>query len=111
MGLLEPEDANSKIGLATISAMMATTMLDATLMVVTVVVMMSTWAIAASVNALKYVEIHNGKVTISVMMKTTMLDATSMAVIVVVKLSTSLIAPNVPAKNNYFSSLCLYKTS
>lgn len=91
--------------------MMATTHLDVTTMVVIAAETMSTQPIAASANAWKYVEIHNGKVTISVMMKTTMLDATSMVVIVVVKLSTSLIAPNVPAKNNYFSSLCLYKTS
>merc|ERR1711988_1616204 len=109
--LLQALDVEAHNGKVIISAMMKTTMLNVHLMVVTVVETMSTQPIAASVNAWKYVEIHNGKVTISVMMKTTMLGATSMVVIVVVKLSTSLIAPNVPAKNDYFSSLCLYKMS
>merc|ERR1711860_196680 len=100
--LLPPEVANSKIGLETISVMMETTMPNATLMVVTVVVLMSTQLSAAFANAMKYVETHNGKVTTSVMMKTTMLDVTSMAVTVVAKLSTSLIATNVSARNNYY---------
>ena len=100
--LLPPEVANSKIGLVTISVMMETTMPNATLMVVTVVVLMSTQLSAAFANVMKYVETHNGKVTTSVMMKTTMLDVTSMAVTVVAKLSTSLIATNVSARNNYY---------
>ena len=58
--------------------MMATTHLDVTTMVVIAAETMSTQPIAASANAWKYVEIHNGKVTISVMMKTTMLDAIGM---------------------------------
>ena len=99
---LLPEVANSKIGSVTISVMTETTMPNATLMVVTVVVLMSTQLSAAFANAMKYVETHNGKVTTSVMMKTTMLDVTSMGVIVVAKLSTSLIATNVSARNNYY---------
>jgi len=95
--LLPPEVANSKIGLVTISVMMETTMPNATLMVVTVVVLMSTQLSAAFANAMKYVETHNGKVTTSVMMKTTMLDATLMGVTVVVKMSILPIAPTVLA--------------
>jgi len=77
--------------------MMETTMPNATLMVVTVVVLMSTQLSAAFANAMKYVETHNGKVTTSVMMKTTMLDATLMGVTVVVKMSILPIAPTVLA--------------
>ena len=70
---------------------------NATLMVVTVVVLMSTQLSAAFANVMKYVETHNGKVTTSVMMKTTMLDATLMGVTVVVKMSILPIAPTVLA--------------
>merc|ERR550532_2862561 len=115
--LLPPQaDAETQIGLVIISAMTKTTMLTATLMVVTAVEKMSTHNIAVLVNVLKVpllplplllqqplrsphkvVETHNGKVTTSVMMKTTMLDATLMGVTVVVKMSILPIAPTVLA--------------
>jgi len=101
--LLLPQalDAEAQVGLVIIFAMMKTTMLNATLMVVTAVEMMSTHNIALLVNVLKnpqkVVETHNGKVTTSVMMKTTMLDATLMGVTVVVKMSILPIAPTVLA--------------
>merc|ERR1712141_637688 len=78
--LLPQLDVEAQIGLVIIFAMMKTTMLNATLMVVIAVEMMSTHNIVLLVNVLrnpqKAVETHNGKVTTSVMMKTTMLDAT-----------------------------------
>merc|ERR1711993_18554 len=102
---LDVEAHNDKV---IISAMMKTTMLNAHLMGVTVVEMMSTHNIALLVNVLKVpplpllpplllpqalrvqevVSLLNGLETISAMMEITMLNVALMAVIVVVMMST-----------------------
>merc|ERR1711953_962089 len=103
--LLLPQalDAEAQIGLVIIFAMMKTTMLNATLMVVIAVEMMSTHNIALLVNVLKVpllpllplllpqapdAEAQIGLVIIFAMMKTTMLNATLMVVTAVVMMST-----------------------
>jgi len=112
--LLLPQalDAEAQIGLVIISAMTKTTMLTATLMVVTAVEMMSTHNIAVLVNVLKvpllplplllqqplrvqsteHVKFLNGLGTISATMETTMLNVVLMVVIVAVMMSTHNIA-------------------
>jgi len=106
--LLQALDVEAHNGKVIISAMMKTTMLNAHLMVVTVVEMMSTHNIALLVNVLKVpplpllpplllpqalrvqevVSLLNGLETTSATMETTMLNVVLTAVIVVVMMST-----------------------
>merc|ERR1711983_254093 len=107
--LLQALDVEAHNGKVIISAMMKTTMLNAHLMVVTVVEMMSTHNIALLVNVLKVpplplpqalrvqevVSLLNGLETTSATMETTMLNVASMAAIAAETMSIPNIVKNV----------------